>query len=164
MLAVVVVDDEGQSHKVPVTDPRNVRSVRGRYRSCEPQLPLQEKLVGWKTITEGSEHLGEKRIRVPVFEPATRVQSKVQASSLDGWLQLCQHPKLLCVYKQPPSRHLQPFRVSRTRKVRFVLHLILLYIKHECFPFCPRDYAYYRCHDIAYGHRYFRCVMVCICQ
>jgi len=31
--------------------------------------PKKEKLVGWKTITEGSEHFGEKRIRVPVFEP-----------------------------------------------------------------------------------------------
>ncbi|CAE7745984.1 Tnr [Symbiodinium sp. CCMP2456] len=34
-----------------------------------PVDPKKEKLVGWKTITEGSEHLGEKRIRVPVFEP-----------------------------------------------------------------------------------------------
>ena len=33
----------------------------------------QEKLVGWKTISEGSEHFGEKRIRVPVFEPVTLV-------------------------------------------------------------------------------------------
>ena len=31
--------------------------------------------MGWKTITEGSEHIGEKRIRVPVFEPATRKQA-----------------------------------------------------------------------------------------
>ncbi|CAJ1359210.1 unnamed protein product [Effrenium voratum] len=31
----------------------------------------KERLVGWKTITEGSEVIGEKRIRVPVFEPVT---------------------------------------------------------------------------------------------
>ncbi|CAK9116568.1 unnamed protein product [Durusdinium trenchii] len=32
--------------------------------------PSKERLVGWKTITEGSEIIGEQRIRVPVFEPA----------------------------------------------------------------------------------------------
>ena len=29
----------------------------------------QERLVGWKTIKEGSRVIGEQRIRVPVFEP-----------------------------------------------------------------------------------------------
>eukprot|EP00435_Cladocopium_sp_Y103_P036673 s3148_g9.t1 len=33
--------------------------------------PSKERLVGWKTIKEGSGVIGEQRIRVPVFEPVT---------------------------------------------------------------------------------------------
>lgn len=32
--------------------------------------PSKERLVGWKTIKEGSHVIGEQKIRVPVFEPA----------------------------------------------------------------------------------------------
>ncbi|CAK9116575.1 unnamed protein product [Durusdinium trenchii] len=42
--------------------------------------PSKERLVGWKTITEGSEIIGEQRIRVPVFEPATRNRQRCEPS------------------------------------------------------------------------------------
>ena len=56
---------------MPTIDPSkaawiHLQQTAGTISSFEPQ----EKLVGWKTIKEGSEVIGQQRIRVPVFEPA----------------------------------------------------------------------------------------------
>lgn len=74
--------------------------------------PSKERLVGWKTLKEGSGVIGEQRIRVPVFEPVTGGTPYLYAPG---------KPKQRVQLKRTPFKRVQSLQRDALRNKRSVL-------------------------------------------